>query len=64
MGLPYIEAPKKKNVAFVKTVWYNFEGLTKKEITVDKLACEYQGMIGRPSERYFKSMVSKNIIQN
>ena len=51
-------------MAFVKTVWYNFEGLTKKEITVDKLAYEYQGMIGRPSERYFKSMVSKNIIQN
>ena len=29
-----------------------------------KLACEAQGMIGHPSERDFKSMVSNNMIQN
>jgi hypothetical protein len=51
-------------VAFVKTIRGNFEGFTKKEIEKATLAREAQGMIGHPSERDFKDMVSANMIQN
>ena len=49
---------------FVKTVWENFEGFTKKETAVTKLYREAQVMIGHTYERYFKSTMSSNMIQN
>ena len=49
---------------FVQTVQDNFEDFTKKDIAAAKVARESHGMIGQPSERKFKSMVSNNIIQN
>ena len=38
MGLPYIDDKKSQAMAFVKKVQDNFEGLTKKEITANKIA--------------------------
>ena len=47
-----------------KNIHQNIEELTKKEIAIDKLYTKSQGIIGRTSERYFKSMASNNMIQN
>ena len=55
---------KSQDVDFVQTVQDNFEDFTKKDIAAAKVARESHGMIGQPSERKFKSMVSNNIIQN
>ena len=46
MGLPYIDAKTPQDVDFVQTVWENFDGFTKKEITATKLTREDQEMIG------------------
>ena len=50
-------------VAFVQTVRDNSEGFNKKEITAGKLARKSQGIIGYPSERDFKYMVSNGMIK-
>ena len=64
MGLLYIDTNKPQDVAFVKTARKCFDGLTKKDITVDKLNIKAQGIICRPSERDFKYIVSNNMIHN
>ena len=38
----------------VQTVRSNYEGFTKKDIKAAKAACKLQGMIGIPSEKYYK----------
>ena len=63
MGLPYIDSKKPQDVSFVKNAKENSEGFTNKDIATDKIYHKYQGMIGRPSERDFKSMVVNNLIQ-
>ena len=59
MFLPYIDAKKPQDGAFVKAFWENFEGFSKKYITAANFAHKAQGMIGCPFERDFKSMLNK-----
>ena len=61
---PYIDAQKLQDEAFLQTVQENFEGSTEKEITVAKIACKSQGIISHSSERHFKSIARKTMIQN
>jgi hypothetical protein len=48
----------------VQTVRGNYEGYTKKDILKAKEARRAQGMIGNPSEKDYKGMVSGNLITN
>jgi hypothetical protein len=50
--------------ALVQMVRGNYEGYTKKGILKAKEACRAQGMIGNPSEKDYKGMVSRNLITN
>jgi hypothetical protein len=49
---------------FVQTVRENFKGYTKREILRAKEAHQAQAMIGSPSEKDYKRMVSISIIKN
>ncbi len=50
--------------ALVQTVRGNYEGYTKKEILKANEARRAQGMIGNPSEKDYKGIVSGNLITN
>jgi hypothetical protein len=50
--------------ALVQTVQGNYEGYTKKDILKTNKAHRAQGMIGNPSEKDYKGMVSGNLITN
>jgi hypothetical protein len=50
--------------ALVQMVQGNYEGYTKKDILKANEACRAQGMIGNPSEKDYKGMVSGNLITN
>ncbi len=52
------------NVTFVQTVRANYEGYTKREVLKVKEARQAQAMLGNPSEKDFKGMVSNNLIAN
>jgi hypothetical protein len=50
--------------ALVQMVQGNYEGYTKKDILKANKARRVQGMIGNPSEKDYKGMVSGNLITN
>jgi hypothetical protein len=49
-------------VTLVQTVRGNYEGYTKREVLKAKEACRAQAMMGNPSEKDYKTMVSNNLI--
>ena len=51
-------------VSYIQTVRGNYEGYTKEEVTQAKEACRAQAMMGNPSEKDYKGMVSNNLIAN
>jgi hypothetical protein len=51
-------------VLFVQTVRRNFEGYTNREVTQAKEECRAQAMMGNPSKKDYKGMVSNNLIAN
>ena len=66
-GLPYIElgeGQESAGVLFLQTVRGNYEGFTKKEVLRAREARRLQGLVGSPSEKDFKGMVSGNLIKN
>ena len=55
--------PKHKGaVALVQTVQGNYEGYTKREVLKAKEACMAQAMMGNPSKKDYKTVVSNNLI--
>jgi hypothetical protein len=58
------EFNKGKGMSLVQKVRRNYEGYTKKEVLQAKEARRLQAMLGNPSEKDFKGMVSSNIIPN
>ncbi len=52
------------NVTFVQTVQGNYEGYTKQEVLKAKEARQAQAMLGNPSEKDYKGMVSNKLIAN
>jgi hypothetical protein len=48
----------------VQTVQENYEGYTKQEVLRAKEARRAQALLGNPSEKDFKGMVSGNLIKN
>ena len=66
-GLPYIDLTESDGNAatlLVQTVRGNYEGHTKKEVLRAKEARRAQGLIGGPSEKDFKALVSSKMIDN
>jgi len=57
-----IEAEAKAAVALVQTVRGNYEGYTKGEVLKAKEARRAQAMMGNPSKKDYKTMVSNNLI--
>jgi hypothetical protein len=51
-------------VSYIQTVRGNYEGYTKREVTQAKEARRAQAMMGNPSEKDYKGMVSNNLIAN
>ena len=51
-------------MSFIQTVRGNYEGYTKREVTRAKEARRAQAMMGNPSEKDYKGMVSNNLIAN
>jgi len=51
-------------VSYIQTVHGNYEGYTKQEVTQAKEARRAQAMMGNPSEKDYKGMVSNNLIAN
>ena len=51
-------------LALVQTVRGNYEGYTRREVLQAKAARRGQAMIGNPSEKDFKGLVSSNMIAN
>jgi hypothetical protein len=51
-------------VSYIQTVCGNYEGYTKREVTQAKEARRAQAMMGNPSEKDYKGMVSNNLIEN
>jgi hypothetical protein len=51
-------------MSFIQTVCGNYEGYTKREVTQAKEARRAQAMMGNPSEKDYKGMVSNNLIAN
>jgi hypothetical protein len=49
-------------VTLVQTVRANYEGYTKREVLKAKEARRAQAMMGNPSEKDYKTMVSNNLI--
>ncbi len=58
------ELIKTIETALVQMVQGNYEGYTKKDIQKEKKARRAQRMIGNPSEKDYKGMVSRNLITN
>jgi hypothetical protein len=54
----------KEGTALVQTVRGNYEGYTKREVMRAKEARRGQAMIGNPSEKDYKGLVSSNMITN
>ncbi len=48
----------------VQMVWENYEGFMKKDVIKAKEARQAQGLIGNPSKKDFKGMVSNHLIPN
>ena len=79
-GLPYIdlnnsdvagavlllqrEEQTQTEAAHIQTVRGNYEGYTKREVVKTKEARRAQAMMGNPSEKDYKGMVSNNLIPN
>ncbi len=64
-GQDQIEATAAANAAMhVQTVRGNYEVHTKKEVTRAKEARHAQAMMGNPSKKDFKGMVSNNMVPN
>ena len=57
-----IEAEAEAAVALVQTVRGNYEGYTKKEVLKAKEERRAQAMMGNPSKKDYKTMVSNNLI--
>jgi hypothetical protein len=55
---------KKEATMLVQTVHGNYEGCAKQEVLKAKEACQGQGLIGNPSKKDYRSMVSSNMIAN
>ncbi len=53
-----------KGMSMVQTVHGNYKGCTKKEVLQAKEARRAQAMLGNPSKKDFKGMISSNIIPN
>jgi hypothetical protein len=53
-----------EGIMHVQTMHRNFEGYTKKEIVQAKEARKAQAMIGNPSKKDFKGMVSNHLVAN
>ena len=51
-------------MSLIQTVHGNYEGYTKREVTQAKEAHRAQAMMGNPSEKDYKGMVSNNLIAN
>jgi len=51
-------------VSYIQTVRRNYEGYTKQEVTQAKEAYRAQAMMGNPSKKDYKGMVSNNLIAN
>ncbi len=54
----------KEGVTLVQTVHGNYEGFTKQEVIKVQEAREAQAMLGNPSKKDFKGLVSSNLIPN
>ena len=50
--------------SFVQTVRGNYEGYTKREVLRTKEARQGQALLGNPSEKDYRGMVSSNMIKN
>ncbi len=51
-------------VSFMQMVWGNYEGFTKREVVQAKEVRQAQAMLGNPSKKDYKGMVSNNLIVN
>ena len=51
-------------MSYIQTVRGNYKGYTKREVTQAKEARRAQAMMGNPSEKDYKGMVSNNLIPN
>jgi hypothetical protein len=51
-------------MTYIQTVRGNYEGYTKREVTQAKEARRAQAMMGNPSEKDYKRMISNNLIAN
>jgi hypothetical protein len=51
-------------MSFIQTVRGNYEGYTKREVTQAKEARRAQAMVGNPSEKDYKGIISNNLIAN
>jgi hypothetical protein len=52
------------HISFVQTVRGNYEGFTRRKVLQAKEARRAQAMLGNPSKRDYKGMVSNNLIAN
>ncbi len=51
-------------MSYIQTVRGNYEGYTKREVMQAKEARRAQAMMGNPSKKDYKGMVSNNLIPN
>ena len=51
-------------LSYIQTVRGNYEGYTKQEVTQAEEAHRAQAMMGNPSKKDYKGMVSNNLIAN
>ncbi len=58
------EEERESATALVQTVRENYEGFTRREVLQAKEARRAQVMLGNPSEKDYKGMVSNNLIAN
>ena len=58
----YHDAEHKGALALVQTVRGNYEGYTKREVLKAKEVHRAQAMMGNPSKKDYKTMVSNNLI--
>ena len=58
------ESALETKVSLIQTVQGNYKGFTKREVTKAKEACQAQAMMGNPSKKDCKGMVSNNLIAN
>ncbi len=57
-----MEPENEGTVALVQTVQGNYEGYTTRKVLKAKEACRAQAMMGNPSKKDYKTMVSNNLI--